>query len=250
MFNNNYDPMKIIKEIRGRNANVNQANKNIAQDFQENDYNNEEIDLEQNIKCNHSDFNNQNTNDEFFYKKSKKPRNLKRNIFIFIIIVLIAIGIYAFIVIRDFYLMPFEGTYEFGDTPVTITATYNSKYDIAKINLELDEIAENWQVKLTNGNIPEIIMQCETSDNTVKREYKFKDISLIEGEKIHSSISIENVKLKEFFLIKELLSGSVGLSVPRIISLTSDDRESIKKLYTSGAWIWGLLWANQLLGGY
>ena len=85
MFNS-YDPMKIIKEIHGRNANVNQANKNIAQDFQENDYNNEEIDLEQNIKCNHSKFNNQNTNDEFSCKKSKNPRNLKRNIFIFIII--------------------------------------------------------------------------------------------------------------------------------------------------------------------
>ncbi len=70
------------------------------------------------------------------------------------------------------------------------------------------------------------------------------------GKKVEASLSIENAKLKDFVMIKDLLNGEVSIQYPRIISLDSTEREKLKQYYESGAWIWGLMWANSLMGGY
>lgn len=144
---------------------------------------------------------------------------------------------------------PFNGNWVFSDTFVTVNARYNVKYNVIKIDLIVDEVIEDWQVKASNGNVEGISLECETSDKSIKREFKFDDVSLKTDEKIETSISIENAKLKDFLLVKDLLSGEVTIRYPLIISLDNAQREKMKQYYTSGAAAFGALFWNYMMGG-
>lgn len=260
MFNN-YDPMKFVKEIH----NLNKKQMNNDEDSTPNnsttiEYFDDSLtteikyeehidssiknDFNQNFTNKHSD--NEIENDIDNHKESK-VKNAKSH---FWTIALLACGALIFILYRNICAMPLEINSTFGDTPITINATYNTRYHVAKIDLTIDEFIEDWQVNLTNGKIEAIKMVCETQDKTVKKEYKFNDIELTEGQQIKGSITADNMNLKDFNLLKELLSGQIEIFTPVIVSLDSSERNKIKQYYESGSWLMGLMWANALIGGY
>lgn len=146
--------------------------------------------------------------------------------------------------------LPFSHNFVFGDTNVTINANYNSEYKIIKIDLLTDEIVEDWQVTVSDGKVDGIKLICENEDKSLKRDFQFEDIALETGKNVETSFSIENSNLKDFLMIKDLLSGDVSIQCPQIINLDSSEREKLKQYYESGSWIWGLLWTNMLMGGY
>lgn len=180
-------------------------------------------------------------------KKAKSSKSCLWEILIVVILTTITIVGVAYFEICKF---PYYGGWVFGDTEVTVNANYNSKYNVIKIDLVADEIIEDWQVKASEGSVDGIKLECETNDKSIKREFQFDDISLEVGKKVETSLSIENAKLKDFVMVKDLLSGNVSIQYPRIISLDSAERGKLKQYYESGAWIWGLMWANMLMGGY
>lgn len=122
--------------------------------------------------------------------------------------------------------------------------------DLSEQVEEIEPVLEKWQVTFSDGSINEIKLICETDDETVKKEFSFKNIPLVEGETINTSTSLDNISLNDFVLIKELLSGKVQMSYPPLINLDSTEREKLKKYYESGSWLMGLMWANALMGGY
>lgn len=235
MFNS-YDPMKLVKEMHKVNKEVSvQTGKT-----------NEE-DLSEQVEEIEPVLNKEKSSNEH---KKKPQRKLKRKIFAFLFIALIICCTAIFIVYREICAMPFERDDYLADTHVFVKATYSTKYHVAKINLTIDEVIEKWQVTFSNGSISEIKLICETDDETVKKEFSFKNILLLEGETINTSTSLDNISLNDFVLIKELLSGKVQMTYPPLINLDSAEREKLKKYYESGSWLMGLMWANALMGGY
>lgn len=175
----------------------------------------------------------------------------KKNIFweaiIAIIFSIITVCIVAY---REYCAMPYESTEIVGDTAVSISATYNSKYHVAQIDLTIDEIVEDWQVRATNGVIKDDVkLECETADGTIKKEFKFQNISLTEGEQITGSLSLDDTGLNDFVMIKDLLSGTVRVFYPPIINLDSKEREKLKQSYTSGGSLFGNLLLYYMMGG-
>ena len=240
MFNN-YDPMKFIKEMHGIKKNIEEQSVQIDETSEESSEGN----IEQNEPVTEEqDYINKHTETEKPKKKSK------HRIFKFLIVALIIVCGLIFLAYREICAMPFERNDYIGDTSVSVRATYNTKYHVAKIDLTIDEVIEKWQVTLSNGNVSEIKLLCETGDETVKKDFVFKNIPLVEGETIKTSTSFDNMRLNDFLLIKELLSGNVQMISSKIISLDSAEREKLKQYYESGAWFWGLMWANSVMGGY
>ena len=235
MFNH-YDPMKLVKEMhKVKKDNSVQTGKPYEEDLSEQV---EEIEPV---------LNKEKSSNEY---KNKPKRSLKHKIFAFLLIALIISCTAIFIVYREICAMPYERDDYLADTHVVVKATYNTKYHITKIDLTIDEVIEKWQVTLSNGNINEIKLICETNDKTVKKDFSFKNILLVEGETINTSTSLDNTSLKDFVLLKELLSGKVQMTYPPLINLNSAEREKLKKYYESGSWLMGLLWANAIFGGY
>ena len=216
-----YDPMKLIKQIH------NNANEDLN------------ATIEENKQLNNTGI-----------VKPKKKNKLIHKILLFLGIIMVVFCVTAFFIYREICALPYERHDNMGDTPVSVSATYNAKYHIAKIDLNIDEVIEKWQVTFSDGHINEIKLICETNDKTVKREFKFINIPLIQRETIKTSLTLDDVSLHDFVLIKELLSGNVNMTYPPIINLDSSEREKLKQYYESGAWFWGLMWANSLMGGY
>ena len=182
-------------------------------------------------------------------EKQEKIQPKKQKFGEIIVAVLLVIATIIGVAYFEICKAPFYGNWVFGDTLVTVNARYNVKYNVIKIDLIVDEVVEDWQVKASNGNVEGISLECETSDKSIKREFIFDDISLKTGEKIETSVSIENAKLKDFLLVKDLLSGEVTIHYPLIISLDNVQREKIKQYYISGAAAFGALFWNYMIGG-
>lgn len=173
-------------------------------------------------------------------------------VFLIILIVLITI---CFIAYREICKFPYNESYLFGDTEVSVKANYNSKYNIIKIDLSADEVIEEWQVDASGGTVEGIKLECETNDKSIKREFKFEDISLEVGKNVETSLSIENAQLKDFVMTKDLLNGQVTIFAPKIISLDSEEREQAKDYYyyrsnASSASFLGEMFLYGLMGGY
>ncbi len=83
---------------------------------------------------------NENQEQEINPIQSKKLKYWQ--IFLIILLALITICFIAYIEICKF---PYNGSYLFGDSEVSIKANYNSKYNIIKIDLSADEVTEEWQ---------------------------------------------------------------------------------------------------------
>lgn len=203
MFNNNYGLRKFIKEMCSK---------------------------EKNIEQNEPVTEGQDSINKYAEAEKPKKKSKYRMLKILLINSIIFCGL-IFLTYRAICLMPYEGNFILGDTPISINATYNSRYRIAKINLTIEEIIEDWQVNTANGSINEIKLKCETNDKTVKKEFKFKNIDLTEGGQVKGSITIDNTKLKDFVLIKDLLSGDIMLYTPKIISVDSKERDKMKQYY-------------------
>lgn len=166
-----------------------------------------------------------------------------------LIVVLLTIATIIGVIYWEICNAPFNKSWLFGDTEVNINANYNSKYNVIKLDLIADEVVEKWQVSATGGKVEGIKIECETSDKSVKREFKFEDISLKEGEKISTSLSIDNAKLKDFLMVKDLLSGTVVIFAQPVISFDIEEREKMKKYHTSGASLFGDFFLYYMMGG-
>ncbi len=193
---------------------------------------------------------NENQEQEINPIQSKKLKYWQ--IFLIILLALITICFIAYIEICKF---PYNGSYLFGDSEVSIKANYNSKYNIIKIDLSADEVIEEWQVEASGGTVEGIKLECETNDKSIKREFKFEDISLEVGKNVETSLSIENAQLKDFVMTKDLLNGQVTIFAPKIISLDSEAREQAKDYYyyrsnASSASFLGEMFLYGLMGGY
>lgn len=183
-------------------------------------------------------------------EETKEIKSHKHNkLWEFLIVALLVIATIIGVAYFEICKAPYYGAYNFGDTKVTVNANYNSKYNVIKIDFVANEIIEDWQVRASNGKVLGIKLICETSDKSIKKEFQFDDISLQAGEKIETSLSIENAKLKDFLLVKDLLDGSVSIQYPQIINFDSAEREEIKQYYTSGAAVLGDLFLYYMMGG-
>lgn len=243
MFGRNYDPFELVKQIHNKNINdKNKSNKDVQVDKPKDTFDIEQI---------------KNTSDKSHSSKEYKENKMNKSkksifyvilaVFIIIITVVITLGIVGY---REYCSLPYESTEIVGDTAVSISATYNSKYHVAKIDLTIDEIVEDWQVRATNGLIKDDVkIECETSDGTVKKEFKFQNISLTEGEQITGSVSLDDTSLNDFVMIKDLLSGTVRVFYPPIINLDSKEREKLKQSYTSRGSLFGDLFLYYMMGG-
>lgn len=178
-----------------------------------------------------------------------KVKSKKNKFWEILIVALLTIATIIGVVYFEICNAPFNKSWIFGDTEVNINANYNSKYKVIKLDLIADEIVEKWQVAATGGKVDGIKIECETSDKSVKRDFKFDDISLKEGEKISTSLSIDNAKLKDFLMIKDLLSGTVVIFAQPVISFDLNEREKMKKYHTSGASLFGDLFLYYMMGG-
>ena len=49
-----------------------------------------------------------------------------------------------------------------------------------------------------------------------------------------------------------IITGPAGVGKSTISKKIADsaEREKLKQYYESGAWFWGLMWANSVMGGY
>lgn len=174
---------------------------------------------------------------------------------VFLIILLVFITI-CFIAYKEICKFPYNGSFIFGDTEVSIKANYNSKYNVIKIDLITDQAIEEWQVDASGGTVEGIKLECETNDKSIKREFKFEDISLEVGKNVETSLSIENAQLKDFVMTKDLLHGQVTIFAPKIISLDSEEREQAKDYYyyrsnaSSTSSLLGEMFLYGLMGGY
>ena len=165
------------------------------------------------------------------FEKKNKPKKL--------IMIISALFFIVFIVVCGFYYSyiekckyPYGTTYTFADTANHIYARYNSKYKVININLTVDQIVESWQIDENGSNTTNITITCKANDNSVERDFTFKDIILRQGEKIQGTYTINNADLKDFVDIKNLLaSDSVTISYSTIFDMDSKERAILKNKY-------------------
>ena len=112
------------------------------------------------------------------------------------VISLAIVGIFA--IFSYFYMTntqqkaPLDRTVQFSDTDVHIETSYNDKYGISRLDITIDEIVEDWQIKAIGEDTTFIKLECETKDKTIKKDYEFWNVKLNKGEKIKGSLIFEN----------------------------------------------------------
>ena len=67
---------------------------------------------------------------------------------------------------------PFERTYKISDTDIYIKTTYNDKYNIGRLDITINEPVEDWQIKSIGYNTTDIVLECETTDKSIKKDYE------------------------------------------------------------------------------
>lgn len=116
----------------------------------------------------------------------KSSKGLIYTFLAFVLIFAFGIGIYLYNL--SLQKSPFERINKIYDTNTHIETSYNSKYNIARLDITIDETVEDWQIKALGGNQIELNLECETKDKTVKKDYYFYDVILTKGEKIKASL--------------------------------------------------------------
>ena len=151
-------------------------------------------------------------------------------IFIFIVFASIIFGYFYFI--NNQQKAPYNRTVKINDTDTYIETSYNDKYDITRLDITIDEIIEDWQIKAIGNDKTDIKLECETQDKTVKKEYDFKDIPLNKGEKIKGNLIFENSTIKDYAMLKDLLNGKINIEIfQQYLSLDTKERDNLQQKY-------------------
>ena len=150
--------------------------------------------------------------------------------FITLFIAIVGIGGYMYYSHIEECKAPLYRSMSFGATDVNVDAFYNDKYDVIKVDLTVYEIIEDWQIDMIGSNT-EFTLVAQSMDSTLKKEFNFKDIFLKSGENIKGSLTIENVALKDFVMIKDLLNGNMTISYSKVLNLDSTERNKLKQEY-------------------
>lgn len=151
------------------------------------------------------------------------------------IISLAIVGIFA--IFSYFYMTntqqkaPLDRTVQFSDTDVHIETSYNDKYGISRLDITIDEIVEDWQIKAIGEDTTFIKLECETKDKTIKKDYEFWNVKLNKGEKIKGSLIFENSTQKDYVMMKDLLSGDLKIENSEYLSLDTKERDKLQQDY-------------------
>ncbi len=155
-----------------------------------------------------------------------------------IILSAISLAIIGILAVFSYFYMtntqqkaPLERIVKINDTDLHIKSSFNDKYNIARLDITIDEIIEDWQIKAIGDNTTYIKLECETKDKTIKKDYDFWNVELNKGEKINGSIIFENSTQKDYVMMKDLLNGDIKLDVPEYISLDTKERERLQQEY-------------------
>ena len=124
---------------------------------------------------------------------------------------------------------PFERTYKISDTEVHIKTTYNNKYNIGRVDITINEPVEDWQIKSIGYNTTDIVLECETTDKSIKKDYEIQDIPLIKGENITGNRIFENLTLKDYVMMKDLLNGEITIDIPKYLTLDTEERDKLQQ---------------------
>lgn len=151
------------------------------------------------------------------------------------VISLAIVGIFA--IFSYFYMTntqqkaPLDRTVQFSDTDVHIETSYNDKYGIPRLDITIDEIVEDWQIKAIGEDTTFIKLECETKDKTIKKDYEFWNVKLNKGEKIKGSLIFENSTQKDYVMMKDLLSGDLKIENSEYLSLDTKERDKLQQDY-------------------
>lgn len=151
------------------------------------------------------------------------------------VISLAIVGIFA--IFSYFYMTntqqkaPLDRTVQFSDTDVHIETSYNDKYGISRLDITIDEIVEDWQIKAIGEDTTFIKLECETKDKTIKKDYEFWNVKLNKGEKIKGSLIFENSTQKDYVMMKDLLSGDLKIENSEYLSLDTKERDKLQQDY-------------------
>ena len=126
---------------------------------------------------------------------------------------------------------PLDRTVQFSDTDVHIETSYNDKYGISRLDITIDEIVEDWQIKAIGEDTTFIKLECETKDKTIKKDYEFWNVKLNKGEKIKGSLIFENSTQKDYVMMKDLLSGDLKIENSEYLSLDTKERDKLQQDY-------------------
>ena len=151
------------------------------------------------------------------------------------VISLAIVGIFA--IFSYFYMTntqqkaPLDRTVQFSDTDVHIETSYNDKYGISRLDITIDEIVEDWQIKAIGEDTTFIKLECETKDKTIKKDYEFWNVKLNKGEKIKGSLIFENSTQKDYVMMKDLLSGDLKIENSEYLSMDTKERDKLQQDY-------------------
>lgn len=155
-----------------------------------------------------------------------------------IILSVISLAIVGIFVIFSYFYMtntqqkaPLDRTVQFSDTDVHIETSYNDKYGISRLDITIDEIVEDWQIKAIGEDTTFIKLECETKDKTIKKDYEFWNVKLNKGEKIKGSLIFENSTQKDYVMMKDLLSGDLKIENSEYLSLDTKERDKLQQDY-------------------
>lgn len=155
-----------------------------------------------------------------------------------IILSVISLAIVGILAIFSYFYMtntqqkaPLDRTVQFSDTDVHIETSYNDKYGISRLDITIDEIVEDWQIKAIGEDTTFIKLECETKDKTIKKDYEFWNVKLNKGEKIKGSLIFENSTQKDYVMMKDLLSGDLKIENSEYLSLDTKERDKLQQDY-------------------
>ena len=149
------------------------------------------------------------------------------------VISLAIVGIFA--IFSYFYMTntqqkaPLDRTVQFSDTDVHIETSYNDKYGISRLDITIDEIVEDWQIKAIGEDTT--FIKLEKKDKTIKKDYEFWNVKLNKGEKIKGSLIFENSTQKDYVMMKDLLSGDLKIENSEYLSLDTKERDKLQQDY-------------------
>ena len=126
---------------------------------------------------------------------------------------------------------PLDRILKLNDTDLHIETSYNDKYEISRLDITIDEIVEDWQIKAIGEDTTFIKLECETKDKTIKKDYEFWNIKLNKGEKIKGSLIFENSTQKDYVMMKDLLSGDLKIENSEYLSLDTKERDKLQQDY-------------------
>ena len=113
---------------------------------------------------------------------------------------------------------------------MAIYSTVSTRWTASgRLDITINEPVEDWQIKSIGYNTTDIILECETADKSIKKDYEIQDIPLIKGENITGNRIFENLTLKDYVMMKDLLNGEITIDIPKYLTLDTEERDKLQQ---------------------